>query len=316
MLIGSDLLRADTVHQRHAGHVLRWDHPLPRQLAHPVEGSFTVGVRVLFEGDYPQPGCSQSRDYLPEPPPEDVGAVRVLEAPRPFDEPSGRQPARGLADVVAHALFEEPRSPAGGVGVGPAPLLVEHIRNRMKLHEHEAPAGFQDGGDALRPGLKVGEPADYPIGREDGVEAPSFARRCCKPIVDVGANELGGYTRLRSEAAGVTDSLVAYVHAGDSCPEQGQAQGVAAGVALEVRERLSAEVSEQRDLLGEEGAAALPEEPGQVSAVAIVRAYGRVPREPILISEPLVIHDHILNRPERPLLHDLSQNLREAGGGI
>src|SRR3712207_7591194 len=42
------------------------------------------------------------------------------------------------------------------------PVLVEHRRHRVEVHEHEASAGSQDRGDAPGPGLEVGEPANHP----------------------------------------------------------------------------------------------------------------------------------------------------------
>jgi hypothetical protein len=52
-------------------------------------------------------------------------------------------------------------------------MLVEHLRRRMEVHQHEPSTGFQDGGNAFGPGFEIGQPADDSIRRENDVEAPS-----------------------------------------------------------------------------------------------------------------------------------------------
>jgi hypothetical protein len=63
-----------------------------------------------------------------------------------------------------------------------------------------------------------------------------------------------------------------------------------------VSERLTPEVAEQREHLRKERAATLAEEHGQIPARALVRTDDRVPGQPVLLSESLVIHGPILNR--------------------
>lgn len=180
-------------------HFLRWDHEPPRQLAHPDEMVLSVGVGILFEYGYPQSGAGQGRHDLPESPPEEVAAVRVLEVTYSFDETGGCQTAPGFANIVAEAFFEEARFLAERIRTGVVPGLIEHLRRRVEVHEHEASAGPQDCGDAAGPGPAVRESADDAVGGEDDVETTIAVRRRLQPVVDVGAHEVGGDAGLRGE---------------------------------------------------------------------------------------------------------------------
>src|SRR3712207_2745934 len=122
-----------------------------------------VEVRELLEGEDPQPRASHGRDDLPESPRKQVATLGVLEVLHPIGETRWRQAAPRLADVVAYAFWEEPRFSTRRIGTTEVPVLVEHLCHRVEVHEHEAPTGSQDRGDAPGPGVEVGEPANHPV---------------------------------------------------------------------------------------------------------------------------------------------------------
>src|SRR5215211_2216317 len=117
-----DFFGGETVHQGHGGHALGWKHPPSRQLAHPGEETLPIGVRVLLEGDDPQPGSGEGRYNLPEPPAKEMTMMRILEVRRSFDEPGRRQSIPGRAHVVIDAFLKEPWFTAGGIGVSVVPV--------------------------------------------------------------------------------------------------------------------------------------------------------------------------------------------------
>ena len=53
VVLGS--LGRDTIHEGYGGHPLRRGHASPGELAHPRETTLPIGVRVLLEGQEPQP---------------------------------------------------------------------------------------------------------------------------------------------------------------------------------------------------------------------------------------------------------------------
>ena len=55
-------------------------------------------------------------------------------------------------------------------------MLVEHLRRLVEVHEHEAPAGSQDGGDASGPDFDVGETGRSYIGFGNGRSAAASRR--------------------------------------------------------------------------------------------------------------------------------------------
>src|SRR5215211_2614290 len=145
----------DAVHQRYIGYSLRRYHAPTRQLAHAREVPLAVGVRVLFEDGDPEPRCGQRRYYFPEPPTKQVARSRVLETLHPLGEARRREAAPRLSYVIPDTLFEAQRLPAGRVGAGVVPVRVEHLRCGVEVHEHEATAWFQDGGNARCPGFQI-----------------------------------------------------------------------------------------------------------------------------------------------------------------
>jgi hypothetical protein len=103
--------------------------------------ALSVRVGILLENRYPQPGPGYSGDDLSEPPPEEVAPLGIIEVLHPLDESRRRQSSPSFGHVVAHPVVFGQRLASGVVRMGMVPMLVEHHRRRMKVHDHEAATG-------------------------------------------------------------------------------------------------------------------------------------------------------------------------------
>ncbi len=113
----------------------------------------------------------------------------------------------------------------------------------MRLDDVEDAARGQVARDDLGPALEIREPAEHAVGGEDHVEATGEGRR---QVVEIALDEGRRHAHPRREGARRGDGLLREVHPGHGGAVPSPADGVHAEVALQVEQRLAADVARPR----------------------------------------------------------------------
>jgi hypothetical protein len=125
---------------------------------------------------------------------------------------------------------------------------------------------------------------DNAVRAEGDIEALLALARLCQPVVHVGALKRRRNPRLHRKPRREVNRLVANINADHLCAKPRDAERILSRVTEEMDDPPTSYLAEHFQLLRTQRASTLAKVARLVALVAVVRARGGVPREPVHLS--------------------------------